>query len=486
MPPVIIPVAAAAAIGAVGVAIGTTTIAAAALTVGVTAVTAGVGYLMAPKSQEAVTADLASETVARRVAPANAQRDITIRQSVPPRRYVYGACRIGGVVVFQDNANPYLYIVTVLSDGVIESVDGVTFGDVSVPLESDGSAQLGTIYYTFYNLDWTDGDSDEVVSPLLPLNTFDVVTSTFRQRGVARAVSRLNWGVDAAAHSALWGDSVSPQFDVRGVKVHDPRDLYSVETDEGTWSYSANPALCVAHALTHAWGVALSTNDIDWDSFGDAADKCDATITYNSQSVALFEMAGVVQAGVELSSQLTDMLAGFGGVLINVNGKIGVRLDEERSSVWTVTDDDIIEFGEFTHASDAADTYNAIKARFFDADNNGIEATTPVYDLPYSIAEDGLRETAIDLRFCAKTHSAQILAYRELFRSRAGKRLRLTLSDAALYLQALDRITIQSDAAPFVDGDYEVVQVDLSQFGATVQLREYPTDAYANPSTYLV
>lgn len=484
MPPVLIPVALTAAAGAAGVALGVTTVTAVALSVGVTAVAAGVGYLTAPQANETAATDTSSATSIT-TAPVNAQRDIAVRQAVPPRRYVYGSCRIGGVIFFQDNNNPYLYIGVAISDGVIEAVDSVWFADNLIELDSSGAAAVGSIYYGALNVEVTDGDSDEAASTTL-LTAFSTLDSTFRQRGVARAVCKLYYGDDAAEHSALWGDSVSPSFSVRGVRMYDPRDIYSVETDEGTWSYSANPALAVAHALTHAWGVALDSTDIDWDSFGDCADLCDATITYNAASVATYEIAGVFQAGSELASQITDMLASFGGVLIDVSGKIGCRMDESRSSVWTITDDDIIEFGEFAHAGAYENTYNAIKARFFDADSDGAEDTTPVYEMTYEQALEGLRETAIDLRFAAKTHSAQILAYKELMRSRAGKRLSLTLSDAGMYLQALDRVTISSTDASFINGDYEVLQVDLAQFGVIVQMREYPTDAYASPSTYLV
>jgi len=106
--------------------------------------------------------------------------------------------------------------------------------------------------------------------------------------------------------------------------------------------------------------------------------------------------------------------------------------------------------------------------------------------MTYEQATEGLRETSLDLRYAAKTHSAQILAYRELIRSRAGKRTTLTLSDAAIYLQPLDRVTLSSSDASFLSGSYEVMQVDMAQFGVIVQLREYASDAYADPSTYLV
>lgn len=484
MPPVIIPVALAAGAATIGYALGVTTIAAAVVSVGATAVAAGVGYLNQAKSDTASPVDSGSiDSVA--LGAVNAQRDTLVRQAVPPRRIVYGACKIGGFVFFQDNDNPYLYIGVGLSDGVIDGVTGVEFGDNVIPFDGSGDASPGTIYYSYFTIETANGDAAQLASTMLTA-AFSSLTSDFRQRGVARAVCRLNWGADATSHSALWGDSLSPKFSLRGVKVYDPRDGAQSATNSATWVYSSNNALCLAHALTNAWDVKLSYTDIDWASVSECATLCDTLMTYNSASVKTFELAGVFEAATDMASQVTSMLASFGAVLIDVDGKIGMRMDGSRSPVWTVTDVDIIEFGDFAHAGAYENTYNAIKARFFDATDNAEEKTTPVYEIASAVASEGLRETSLDLRYVAGSHSAQILAYRELYRSRAGKRLSLTLSDAAMYLQALDRITIESENAPFVNGDYEVVQVDMAQFGAVVQLREYPTAAYANPTSYLV
>lgn len=487
MPPVLIPVGIALASSAVAVGAGVTTIAAAAITVGTTALAAGVGYIMSPKPDKLTPIDSSTTgDIDVGGAPFNAQRDVLVRQAVAPRRYVYGLCRLGGVVFFQDNDNPYLYVGVALSDGVMDAVLATYFADELIPVDGGGNAASGSRHSGFYTQEVTLGLTTQTSSPMLAAAFPAQAGAEFRQRGVARVVCRLHWGDDASVHNALWGDTVSPTFLARGVRVYDSANPLHSPTDETTWDYSASPPLCLGHALTHAWGVALAHTDIDWPSFQVARTVCAAQMTYNSQTVTTFEMAGVFQAGHSLASQITDMLASFGGALIDVDGKLGLVVDGARTAVWTITDDDIVEFGEFVHAGDYADTFNAVKAHYFDALSDGKEATTPVYEIAAAVTADGLRETSIDLSFVPATHSAQILAYRELQRSRAGKRLSLTLSDAALFLAVLDRVAVTSTDASFVNGDYEVVQVELAQFGAVVHLREYPTAAYADPSTYLV
>lgn len=486
MPPVVAVVAAAVIPAVIGVAVGAVTLGAALVS---TAVSVGLGlasYALQPKPEAPAPDPVDSVLQSPAAAPINGQRQIPVRQATPPRRYVYGKCRVGGAVFFQDNDNPNLYIGTALSDGVIESVDAVYFGDVNIPLDGSGDAVSSSEYTGRFSLEWDDGATDQTASATLLAAFPSLIDSDFRQRGVARAVVTMEWGDDAQQHSVLWGNSVTPSFLVRGVQVYDPREVSHDVADPTTWGYSSNPALCVAHALMHAWGVALSSDDIDWDTVEAAADVCDATLTYNGETRKIFELAGVFQAAADIAPQIAEMLSAFGGVIVFNDGKYGIYADESRSSVWTVTDDDIIEFGEYTHAGELRNTWNAIKARYYDSDQGGVQITTPVYEDSTAISAEGLRETSLDFKFTPASHSAQILAYRTLQRSRDGRTLSLTVSDAGLFVRPFELITVSSDAAPFLNGTYEVIQIDLAQVGCVMQLRGYASAAYDAPSGYLV
>ena len=166
--------------------------------------------------------------------------------------------------------------------------------------------------------------------------------------------------------------------------------------------------------------------------------------------------------------------------------KFYLRADEERTSVITITDDDIIALGEYVHEGETRTTPNAIKATYYDADDAGTKQTTPVYEDTAAVSADGgLRELVISCPFTPYSHSAQILAYRELRRARDGRQLTLQLNDIGLFLQPLEVITISSTSAAFLNGDYEVVQVDVAEVGASLILRGYAADAYDDPDDYL-
>jgi hypothetical protein len=479
MPQVAIGVAVAAGTAAIGVAAGVTTVAAAVVSVAATAAAAGLNYALA---QQPETGALTPQPAPKAAAPANGERSIVFRQPVPPRRFVYGKCRTGGCLFFEENNNPSLYIGTLISDQAIQAIDGVYFGDTTIAVDGSGNAVTGTIYTTYFSLEAGLGGTSQAVSALLAAAFPSIATADYKQHDIARAVCRLGWGADAAMHSTLWGGSIEPVYLVRGVKVYDPRDAAQSATNRATWTYSDNPALCVAHAITNVWHTSIATTDIDWTSVAAAANICDATITYGGASVKTFTLAGVFQAGSEIAGQLAGMLAAMGGALTFNDGLYSIHADAARTSVWTINDADIIEIGDIQHDVELANLYGAISAEYFSSNDAGRSNVTPTY----TVDATG-RKTTAAFPFSATNHSAQILAYRQLIKSREGGEFTITLSDAALWLTPFaDLVTIASTALPIIDGVYEVLQIDLQQFGCAVKLRKYSSTAYAAPSGYLI
>ncbi len=478
MPPVIAAVGAIAATTFLGVSIGSIVVSAAA--------SFGAGMLaraLAPKP----TPEPGSPALPPQAAPVNASRSIAVRQPVPPRRFVYGNVRVGGVIFFQDNDNPNLYIGTALCDGEIEGVTGVYVGDKQINIDGSGDAVSGTDYFGNFSVELTVGEDSQTANTDLTTTFPDDVDSNFRQRGVARAVAVLDWGADASEHGVLWGGSVSLAYVLQGMLVYDRRDVTHDVDDASTWAYSTNPVLCTMHALTNNWISPLASADVDWSTVGAAADVCDATVDYNGDTLALFELAGIFQASVNVSSQIQEMLESFGGALLFHNGKYEVHADAERSPGLTITDDDILDVGEYQHAAPFAQTPNAIKAVYYDSVAGGERQTTEVYDDTAAQDKDGVtREISVDIGFTARTHSAQILAYRELKKARDGRELTVEVTDIGLFMRPFEVITMQSTTAPWLDGDFEIEQVDLTQRGAVLKLKGYAAAAYTDPTTYLV
>lgn len=469
--PILIPVAVALATGA---SLGTVIIG--------TVVSVGLSLLarqLTPKAASPTLGDPSSATI-------NGARSVPVRQPLPPRRFVYGRARIGGAIFWLENSNPHLYTGVALSDGVIDAVEAVYVGATAVPLDGSGNAVAGTAYAGKFSAEIALGLSTQAASAQLLAAFPTMVDSNFSQRGVARIVYKMDWGADAQEHNVLWGNSVSPTAVMRGMKVFDPRDGAQSSSDPSTWTYSDNPALCFAHAVSNMWLSPVAHANIDYTTVATAANDCDATVLYAGVNEKIFTFAGVFESGKDTASQLTEMLGSFGGTVAYANGKLSLYTDKARASVWTVTDADVVDFGEYTHGPQWRDTPNATKASYYDADGAGVVQLTTPYELTADIAANGRRELAIQAAYTPRSHSAQILAYRELQKARDGRALSLTVNDAGLALVPSDVITIASVAAPFLNGDFEVVQIDMTTVGCILRLRGYTSAAYTDPTTYLV
>jgi Putative phage tail protein len=430
------------------------------------------GVLTAPK---ATSIAVASASAVPSAAPANAARDVVTRQSLPPRRYVYGFARVGGALFFQDNVNPFLCSGVALSDGEIDALVGLYLGDTQIPLDVSNVVQTGTAYSGKLTVEFAPGTDAQTASALLTAAFPALLTADFRQRGVARVCTKADWGADAENNSFLWGAGVEFAYQIRGVKVTDHRTAVV--------AYSSNPPLCVAHAITNCWHSKLAIGDLDTASFAAAANDCDVTVTFGGVSRKLFELACVFQSDVNIAAQVTDMLQTFGGGLAFDDGKYTCIVDKSKMSVWTITDDDIFEVGRIVHGPERL--FNTIKATYFDADALGRPGTTPVYSVPGAIASEGEVATSVALPCVATSVSAQILAYRALINGREFRMLTLTVSDAGLWLLPFDRVTVNSAAAPYLTGEWKVLQRDAVEIGVLLVLTNYSENAFADPLTYL-
>jgi hypothetical protein len=487
MPPILIPVAITAAAGVAGVALGATTIAAATIAVGVTALTAGASYLMAPETPDIQLPDAASAAPATSSignAPVSRSRARQARQSLPPKRIAFGKVRVGGALFFLGNINPNLYGGVILSDGQINGVSDVYFGSEKVDLTS-GAPTTGTKYDGFFEYEVAVGWNDQGESSLLNTAFTTNLPDQFWQRGAARVVYRLGYGADAEENAEVWSESITPSFLIEGVRVYDPRNPGHSISDRTTWAYSPNPALCVAHALRNMWWAALDHTAIDWDSVAAAANYCDGTISTPAGSQTRFQLAGIFESGFSIPEQITAMLASFGGALYYQDGKFHIRADEPRSSVYTITDDDIVGLGEYSAENGTAQTPTVIRSRYYDPAIEGREALTPNY-VSAAEATDGRRERTVDLPFCGNKYSAQVIAFRALTQAQDGRALNITLTDVAATLEIYDTVTINSVDAAFLNGDYRVIQKDMVGSGYQLSLQGYVPGAYVSEDSYLL
>ena len=176
------------------------------------------------------------------VAQANAEKGLTVRQSVAPRRVIYGGpVVVGGVITYIETSsgggptNSYLHLVITLTGHEVYAISGMYFDGVLVPVDGNGDASSGDfagLARVKYNL----GTRDQVAFPDLVSESGGAWTVDHRQRGCAGAYVRLFLDQDKFS-----GGLPNITFAVHGKKVYDPRIGMTTWTD--------NAALCIADYL---------------------------------------------------------------------------------------------------------------------------------------------------------------------------------------------------------------------------------------------
>lgn len=500
MDPVITPILVTAALATAGVAAGVTTVGAAVVSVAATAAAAGVSYFTSKSASKGQTSTVAagSSSVTEStsgdnfakaqqfsVSQANSARELVVRQPLPPRRKVYGECRVGGPLFFQDVSSQYLYLGIAITEGASHQVLKIFMGEYEVVVNGSGDAITGNRYVGRFKCEFALGSDTQAVSTLLSGTFPSVAGSNFRQRGVTRGVFRFDWGADSEQHNFLWSD-LSPAVLGQWLKVYDPREVSHDFNDSTTWEYSDNPALCVAHLLTTWWRSPLPFADLDWDSVAEAADDCDALITVQGASRKTFVCAGVVESNIDLASQLSEMLSSFGGSVSYYDGQYHIHADKARTAVVTFTDEDLLGIESYDCEAEADNLFNAIKGIYQSSQEVGRTTATRIIDLPDAQVTEGVVETALSLPFTPQDHCAQILAYRHMLYARDGRVAVFAFTDAAAGVRPPDVFTISSASFPWLNGQYQVMQIDMAGAGFIVTARRYLSAAYADPSTYVI
>lgn len=209
--------------------------------------------------------------------------------TLEPRRIIYGTLKVGGI-----NCLPPLtsgpnndFMHQVLAFGG-EQISG--FGDVYFNQARIANADIGAV---------TGSGSDGLVGGSGPYNgkawirrysgsqtVSDVMLGAFS----AWDSTHVGFGIPYAAITLQWDQNVYssgfPQISVvvKGKKLYDPR-LDSTNGGSGsqryatpsTWTYSANPALCLRDYLTSALGMGEAQTRIDDTLVAAAANICDQT-----------------------------------------------------------------------------------------------------------------------------------------------------------------------------------------------------------------
>lgn len=125
---------------------------------------------------------------------------------------------------------------------------------------------------------------------------------------------------------------------VKGRKVYDLRT--------GQTAYSTNPALCLLDFLTNkrfGLGKWITMEDIDKDSWIEAADYCDEEITFhNADNVVVkakrYELNMVIDQSASGINWVQEILANFAGYLTMSDGKLKLKIEQRTPVAYRFND----------------------------------------------------------------------------------------------------------------------------------------------------
>jgi len=410
-----------------------------------------------------------------------ADRTVTSREPVAPRRIVYGKVRLGGTYVYMHTTDDEskLHLVIPLCEGPVEGIDEIYFND-EIAVEADGTikSKYSSVLTVSKVLGSTSQAADSTATNLTPDTGNGAWTSDHRGRGVAYIYLALDFNRDK------WPQGV-PRISavVRGRNtIWDPRD--------GTTKYTDNSALCLAdYLLDDRFGLNLSQSDIDSTDLQAAANTCDESVSLKDGGTeSRYTTNGVVVSSEKPKNIIADLANAMAGWATNIGGVWYIRAGEYRSPVMTLNEDNLRSGIEFTSRASKRERFNSVRGTFVAPENDWQPADFPPWQSSSEITEDG--ETIwkdIELPYTTSPSMATRLARIEVERMRREQMFSARFDLSALQLVAGDTFQFTYDRFGFSQKVFEVVDLqpvgEDGAFAVDVQAREFDSNVYDWSST---
>lgn len=418
-------------------------------------------------------------------AAADQGQKLTVQQAVPSQRLIYGRALVGGPLFFYECKPPYLYLGIVLCSHEIDSVEEVRIGSNPVVFDGAGNAinsKFNNGTDSLLQCSIRTGTDSQAIDPILAAD-FPELPSTFRQRGHATAVLKLNYAGNATNHEKYWGvGSPKPYFLVKGMKVYDPRKASHDSADSTTWEWSDNASLCLANYLTFPKGCNRDWSQIDVAALATAASHDDEQVqlldgTFESR----YSINGVIDTQAEPAQVVLDLLTANLGKLIWRSGQYTILSGVPRSATWTLNDDSARGSMDARFSRPSRQDINTVRTVFTAPDREYQTANGPVIQNAAYLAADGEEHSiTITLPYTATHTRAQRIAKATMERARIGKLITRRESIEAIRLSASDIVNVESAFLPSLGmiGEINALKLSPDSLEVEIELEEYSTSIF--------
>lgn len=376
------------------------------------------------------------------------------RQAIPSKRILYGTVQVGGALFFEQVKPPFLYQGFLICAKKISAFRGMWIGTQQLAF---ASMAPGSILSPLAVLDQPNfpgrlqvsfrlGDANQAIDPLLAAN-FPALSSEFRQRGIATAVVRYDYGADSTEYTALWGQAARPNplWLVDGIAIPDPRnpahilnydpsDAAATLAAEASWSFGNNATLVQAHYLSQRFGGRIDPRRMNWDKVTGGADWDDGLIACNDGSfIKRHTIDGVVTLNQPPSTVISAMLSANRGRILESAGRVWAASSPPLAPNFTIHDGLLTGPVEYRAAKPKRDLANRVKVRFVAADREYQVSDGPVLaraDL--KLADGELLDATVELPFTMDHRRAQRLQKAFLETARLGRQVSVRCDVAML------------------------------------------------------
>lgn len=409
------------------------------------------------------------------------------RQSIPVKRIILGETKVGGALFFEEVKPPYLYIGFLLCDDKIDGISKMWIGTKEVPFTQiiehwilTPAGRTGNPNYPArLRVCFAYGDDNHGVDPIIAA-AFPNIGAEFRQRGIARAVCRFDWGADQDEYTALWGQvqRPSPFWQARGIAVYDPRDPTQDIDDASTWKFTKNPTLHAFHYARSEYGGRLYADIYDWDiaKICASADWDDAPVAVKGGGfIPRYTCSGVYTLDQTPADVLASILSSNRDKLIDRGGRLWIASAAPKSPVVTVHDGLLMNGFEYQRDKPKRDMANRGKTRFVAADREYQVVDGPMYIDDDWLAEDGepLDQT-YDYPFTDDHRVVQRMTKAQVAESRLGRAL-VCRCGIVILAHCADElidgmVKVSSNLFPWINGDYIATKVTIDPAAAAVDL----------------
>jgi hypothetical protein len=407
-----------------------------------------------------------------------------LKQKLDPQSPVpilYGRTATGGFITWRGTwgaKNAFYGIVTVLSaGGPIAGIEAYKAGDYPIGFGASPAYQLATVnnvggysgssklYKNKLAQRWQNG---EAPANTTPGGASGLPIPAGAMSGLAHVITRYEYNNDAFPQglpSSLWTAS--------GVKLYDPRKDSTYPGGSGahrlnqpsTWTYSENPFLAALQWTLgryengkRVYGIGAQWSEVDVASFVNGANVADAN---------KWKVGGVVTTDDDKYAVLASLLAAGGGVPVARGAQIACTVNAPRTSVLTLTKEDIVGEVESSSTTSWRDRQNTIIPKYREETQGWEIIAGERISSPQYISEDGGEQKTVEIEFPLVQQAAQAhqLATYELCNSREFLTFTVNAKLRLLAVRVGDAITVN------------VPQIAAGNIKCTITGREFnPSD----------